>query len=166
MQENICPLFIFAPFALVINELIQDFMEPFFFITFLFRYTCNFVRTGFKLVKTICKDKAKNKKVRGNYPTYSNFAFKNTQTHINDLQHAFLVLIGCFLSFLLTCSKGVDQFYVSRHDSQGNTLAVISCGLPAGCAIFFCKNIVLRAICRCGLSDIFFAVFFLEQILH
>jgi capsule polysaccharide modification protein KpsS len=38
--------------------------------------------------------------------------------------------------------------------------------LPADYAIFFLKNLALRAICRCGLSDLFFAVFFNERISH
>jgi hypothetical protein len=41
---------------------------------------------------------------------------------------------------------------------------VISCDLPAGYVIVFLKNLALRAICRCGLSDTFFAIFFNEQI--
>jgi hypothetical protein len=41
--------------------------------------------------------------------------------------------------------------------------SVISCGLPAGYTIFFRKNMVLWAICRCGLSDFFFAGFFQDK---
>jgi hypothetical protein len=52
------------------------------------------------------------------------------------------------------------MMHVYRDQVLTSVLTVISCGLPAGYAIFFHENMVLQAICRCGLSDLFFAVFF------